>query len=682
MISAHKLLLLFCYIPFVGISQSYTVSEVKGNSAFNEFAPRLYKNYLVFVSDRKWDLLKEVVVEDNSRMTNLYTLDNDGKPILFDENIVSEFNEGPVSYSRSEDTMYITRNQILDLKSSKKKKNTLGIFRSIKTNGVWSTPEPTEINDISFSNGHPFIDPKGKYLLFSSDRPSGFGGSDLYISEIKNGKCMPPLNLGSGINTASNESYPATNALGQMLFTSDRPGGLGGLDIYISYNRSDGTWGVPVTLAEPVNSAYDDFSCTINAEGNMGYFASNRKGSDDIFKFKLIPPVFETCEEMKKVKLCYKLSELTNGMIDTLPVKLKWSFGDNTAAYGQVVKHCYKSKGDYNINLDLEDTITKQTFMNVASYELKIGKPDVPYITSPDTIFAGDKVLFSSEETDFVAYDLVDVYWNMGDEKTSKGLQTIHTFSRAGKYDVTLGLIVKNKFSGEHERICAFKKLVVLNRKASSPDQKNVPEESELFVFDFSRAIPNSLVKEAIAEMVRKKQQEKELYLTASADLSYSAYDRYNRMKNNGLTYENVAIDYQYLHLDSNLVNRVESKDVFKLYTDLFDNQDIHQHVEALFKTGSNKMSGKDKLALSKSFDGIKLSECFLVIEVYPEKGKIEKFLLDRAKTIKSVLLKQGADNAKIVVFSKGEGFAKVKTGNHTLEKENYKAIITVIQKK
>jgi outer membrane protein OmpA-like peptidoglycan-associated protein len=146
-------------------------------------------------------------------------------------------------------------------------------------------------NSDSFSNAHPSLSPDGNTLYFASDRPGGRGGSDLYVSKKINGRWSEPKNLGNEVNTPHNETYPFAASDGTLYFSSDGLDGLGGYDVYRTY--FDGKkWRRPENLGSPINSNFDDFALVIDSFNRTGFVTSNRKegrGSDDVFAFTFQP---------------------------------------------------------------------------------------------------------------------------------------------------------------------------------------------------------------------------------------------------------------------------------------------------------------------------------------------------------------------------------------------------------
>jgi len=126
-------------------------------------------------------------------------------------------------------------------------------------------------------------------LYFSSDRPGGFGGTDIYVSKWTNGKWSEPANLGKDVNSKGNELFPFVDEKGNLYFSSDGRAGLGGLDIFYAQLSADGQQGHVVrNLGEPLNSPQDDFGIVTDGERAAGYFSSNRKhggADDDVYRF-------------------------------------------------------------------------------------------------------------------------------------------------------------------------------------------------------------------------------------------------------------------------------------------------------------------------------------------------------------------------------------------------------------
>ncbi len=126
----------------------------------------------------------------------------------------------------------------------------------------------------------PIISPDGNELYFTSDRPGGLGGQNVWVSRRVNGVWQPARDLGPPINTAGNEG-PDSFSLSEnaLYFTAcDRQFGLGGCDIYVSFELKNGKWSEPENLGAPVNTKYNDSNASISSDGSMLIFTSDRPG--------------------------------------------------------------------------------------------------------------------------------------------------------------------------------------------------------------------------------------------------------------------------------------------------------------------------------------------------------------------------------------------------------------------
>ncbi|CAN5206044.1 hypothetical protein BH23BAC1_BH23BAC1_08000 [soil metagenome] len=164
------------------------------------------------------------------------------------------------------------------------------IFISEFKNNTWSRPKKIggDINT-PFWEGSASFTLEEDILYFSSDRPGGLGGSDLYYSKrLPNGNWGKAINLGPTINTAFDEDAPQIHVDGKTLFFSSKGhDGMGGYDIFSStLNKDDSTWTKPRNIGYPINTADDDIYFSLTADGSKGYFTSYRNdgyGEQDIY---------------------------------------------------------------------------------------------------------------------------------------------------------------------------------------------------------------------------------------------------------------------------------------------------------------------------------------------------------------------------------------------------------------
>ncbi|MBP7184617.1 MAG: OmpA family protein [Saprospiraceae bacterium] len=273
-------------------------NENKINSPELEYSPTFYEDGIVFVSTKIVnDNYKIKDKRINKNIMSIYKSKRDANgilsdPISFSEDLLSIAHEGPVSFDRTNETIFFTRNNI---KNGKKVKASDGIvklkiYSASKKGNEWENIKELPFNDDESSACHPSLSVDGDEMYFASDRPGGFGGMDLYVV-VKNGNdWSEPKNLGPEINTKDNEVFPYIHPDKTLYFSTNGRGGLGGLDIY--YTRlMNGKFDEPQSLGKPFNSAQDDFGFIIDLDNKNGYFSSNRltgKGEDDIYSFNVI----------------------------------------------------------------------------------------------------------------------------------------------------------------------------------------------------------------------------------------------------------------------------------------------------------------------------------------------------------------------------------------------------------
>ena len=262
------------------------------NSEAADFSPAYYQDGLVFVSARNFKSNEKLFLWDKSGFLDVFYQGGKGNsvPEKFDKQINSVYHEGPLVFYQQGTKLIFTRNNFQDkIGKSSNGITKLKLYTSEKTEGAsWTQPEPLPFNSDEFSTGHPAISSDGTTLYFASDRPGGFGGTDLYKVEFAEGEWQTPVNLGEGINTEGNELFPFLRQDQELYFASNGHGGLGGLDVF-GLDLSQGINGKIVNVGAPINSQFDDFALILNEAGGDGYFSSNRPGgagNDDLYSFK------------------------------------------------------------------------------------------------------------------------------------------------------------------------------------------------------------------------------------------------------------------------------------------------------------------------------------------------------------------------------------------------------------
>lgn len=157
----------------------------------------------------------------------------------------------------------------------------------------WSDPEKLnlEINS-PYWEPSAALSPDGREIYFSSNRPGGYGGRDLYVSrKLPNGEWAKPRNLGPVINTSEDEDAPFMHPDGKTFYFSSRGHeNMGSFDIFVSVKLEDNFWAEPTNLGYPINTVGDDIFFVISADYDKGYYSSDKEGGygkKDIYRVDL-----------------------------------------------------------------------------------------------------------------------------------------------------------------------------------------------------------------------------------------------------------------------------------------------------------------------------------------------------------------------------------------------------------
>ena len=289
------------------------------NTSGAEFSAIPYDNGLVFVSDRGPDFINGLENPMNNMpfLEVYYASLKDGefkKPKTLSRVFVSSFHNGPVSFNKDRSTAVFTR--VISVRN-KDRENIIRpqLFVSEKSNKRWKKAVPFQYNNPNYSLAHPALSPDGKNLYFSSDMPGGQGGKDIYVCHKNGDEWSKPENLGSTINTESDESFPFITEDGSLYFSSDGWTGYGGLDIFKSEYKN-GNWTDAVNLKSPLNSGADDFGFIFKDE-KTGYFSSNRSGGagdDDIYQFEML----KKAPKKTSISGIFMFSKLRSGANSTI----------------------------------------------------------------------------------------------------------------------------------------------------------------------------------------------------------------------------------------------------------------------------------------------------------------------------------------------------------------------------
>lgn len=274
-----------CYLGMdsAKVSREIKVSKMD-TSVFNNgnssFAPTFYSasNKIIFTSARKGNIVMDPKSQDASYLCDLYyteKTDTSWSPAVnFRGPVNTDAHEGAAFYSE-DGSIYYTRWNDVNPKEAfiyKSKSNGTMFFQGMKL--------ADNINMPGYRTMQPCLSPDGKLLYFSSNRPGGMGGYDIWVSSIdENGITGAPKNLGAPFNTSGDEVTPFIHAVsGTLYFSSNGLPGLGGLDIFkCEFNSTDGLFEFPQNLNAPFNSSKDDAYFILDRISGTGFFASDRE---------------------------------------------------------------------------------------------------------------------------------------------------------------------------------------------------------------------------------------------------------------------------------------------------------------------------------------------------------------------------------------------------------------------
>jgi len=290
---------------------SYDIIEGKGNTEYNEYSPFLInENQLLFSSDRPATETVLTYEWNGNYYSDLYVLDMENEKVEpFSVMINTEENEGSAILNSTGNEIYYTRCEELELRDKHCR-----IYMSTKVRGAWTDPVAIAFFDEQVNVGHPTLMADDVLMIFSVGPHGNYDSYDLYYSRRLPTGWTKAAYLEGPINTAGNEKFP-TSHQDTMYFSSDNNRGLGGLDIYKSYLKEDGSFSQAELLPAPINSGADDFGL-INTKPNSaeiieaGIFTSSRgEGANDelVFYERTKPIEVEKIEEPIEPKKTIRL---------------------------------------------------------------------------------------------------------------------------------------------------------------------------------------------------------------------------------------------------------------------------------------------------------------------------------------------------------------------------------------
>lgn len=265
------------------------------NTEYPEYVPLIpaEENFLIFTSRRK----NSVWLQTNQfgeYFEDIYMSEKSGgkwqPPLMLDTTINRAGHDACTGLSADGEKLLIYRTSE-DQKSG-------DIFESLFINGRWTTAKKLgpNVNSSEYLEASACYSAEGEVVFFSSNRPGGFGGKDLYsVKRLPNGEWGIPFNLGAKVNTSYNEDAPFMHPSGNILFfSSEGHKNMGGYDIFKTTFDEFGNFSTPQNLGSPINKVDDDVFFVLNTNATTGYLSSEREGgfgSQDIYKVNFLDSV-------------------------------------------------------------------------------------------------------------------------------------------------------------------------------------------------------------------------------------------------------------------------------------------------------------------------------------------------------------------------------------------------------
>ena len=278
------------------------------NSRFSDYNPVVSEDESILIFTSFWESADLIFMSENRN-------GNWSKPIDITKQLGSDgtFYTGALSADGRE--LYLIEED--DFNSE--------IYVSHQSDSGWTLMQKlnNKINSLSHETSVS-VTADGNFLYFSSNRPGGYGGFDIYCSQKKDGDWDKPKNLGAIINTPFNEEAPAITGNGKNLFfCSEGHRNMGGMDIFYSTQNEDGTWSKPQNIGYPINTTGDNLYYFPLKNGEVAYLSKDSKngfGRNDIYRVEfpmneILQQAISEDKEMDRINL--ELDSLKENVVDT-----------------------------------------------------------------------------------------------------------------------------------------------------------------------------------------------------------------------------------------------------------------------------------------------------------------------------------------------------------------------------
>lgn len=257
-------------------------------------ARRAFQSYLDMMEDQSLNAAKARKYIDDCE----YALEAIKYPVSFDPlNLGDSVNTSQDEYwpaiTADDKMLFFTRQIGAEARNGRAGQGHEDFYYSYRINGEWSIAvNAGQPLNTMYNEGAQTLEAGGNYMYFTAcNRKDGQGSCDIYYSAASNGKWKKGINIGSPVNSRHWESQPSLSPDGRRLyFVSNRPGGFGGMDLWVSTMIKDGKWSEPVNMGDKINTPGDEMSPFIHFDNRTLYFSSNGRpcmGGFDIFMSRM-----------------------------------------------------------------------------------------------------------------------------------------------------------------------------------------------------------------------------------------------------------------------------------------------------------------------------------------------------------------------------------------------------------
>lgn len=370
---------IFFSIGLFAQQPGYTVKPLESNTQNPEFCAVPYGTGLLLTTSRKRGFFSRVFDKKTGKtFYDLYEVPTlkgpDAKKGKFLKGKVNtRYNEGPATFSRDFKTLYFSRSSYISGKltrSATSGKANLKIMTATRQGKKYKEVKSLSFNSDEYSCTHPTVTKDGKTMFFTSNQPGGYGGYDLYmVAMTDSGKWGKPVNLGRNVNSPKDELFPYIHPSGILFFSSNGHKGVGGLDLFAA-DQVNGKWRSPVNMGTSINSASDDFGIVWKKNKPAGYFSSDRSGNDDIYSFSRDFPINGVVTQKgtgKPLADAAIIITTTNGKETKIQTD-----ADGKFTYAADLNRDYKLDANMEFHEGITNRISTKGLSPVGSLDLKI----------------------------------------------------------------------------------------------------------------------------------------------------------------------------------------------------------------------------------------------------------------------------------------------------------------------